>query len=162
MTRKRLDTELQNAFFGKIPKGNGVKDMYTNFLTSLLCFESFKKSGVVVTLVLFIDFQWNRTFLFALVCLIGVFGQGMVGEGGWGWKGKKDFHLALSATITQEGQLSYIQTLSSDFVINSYGESWDSSCEKSWVPVQNQWIPVKKKWVRNWKFLGLYVTRQLI
>ena len=22
----------------------------------------------------------------------------------------------------------------SDFVTNSYGESWDSSCEKSWVP----------------------------
>ena len=24
----------------------------------------------------------------------------------------------------------------SDFVTNSYGESWDSSCEKSWVPVR--------------------------
>ena len=24
-----------------------------------------------------------------------------------------------------------------DFVTNSYGESWDSSCERSWVPVQN-------------------------
>ena len=24
----------------------------------------------------------------------------------------------------------------SDFVTNSYGESWDSSCEKSWVPVK--------------------------
>ena len=42
-----------------------------------------------------------------------------------------------------------------DFVTNSYGESWDSSCEKSWVLVQNQWI-------LNWKCLGLYVTRQLI
>ena len=41
------------------------------------------------------------------------------------------FHLALSATIIQEDQLSYIQTLSSDFVINSYGASWDSSCEQS-------------------------------
>ena len=40
-------------------------------------------------------------------------------------------HLALSATIIQEDQLSYIQTLSSDFVINSYGASWDSSCEQS-------------------------------
>ena len=29
------------------------------------------------------------------------------------------------------------------FVINSYGESWDSSCEKLWVKVQNQWVPVK-------------------
>ena len=25
----------------------------------------------------------------------------------------------------------------SDFVTNSHGESWDSSCERSWVPVQN-------------------------
>ena len=57
MTRKRLDTELQNAFFGKIPKDNWVKDMRTNFLNSLLRFESFMKSGVIVTLVLFIDFQ---------------------------------------------------------------------------------------------------------
>ena len=40
-------------------------------------------------------------------------------------------HLALSATIIQEDQLSYIQTLSSDFVIKSYGASWDSSCEQS-------------------------------
>jgi len=36
------------------------------------------------------------------------------------------------------------------------------TCDKSWVPVQNQWVPVKKKWVQNWKCLGLYVTRQLI
>ena len=34
--------------------------------------------------------------------------------------------------------------LGSDFATNSYGESRDSSCEKSRVPVQNQWIPVKK------------------
>ena len=27
---------------------------------------------------------------------------------------------------------------------NSYGESRDSSCEKLWVPVQNQWAPVQK------------------
>ena len=50
----------------------------------------------------------------------------------------------------------------SDFVTDSYGESWDSSCETSRVPVQNQWVPVKKKRVRNWKCLGLYVTRQLM
>ena len=43
----------------------------------------------------------------------------------------------------------------SDFVTNSYGESLDSSCKKSWVPVQNQWVPVKKKGVVNWKCLGL-------
>ena len=33
----------------------------------------------------------------------------------------------------------------SDFVTNTYGESWDSSCETSGVPVQNQWFPVQKK-----------------
>ena len=33
-------------------------------------------------------------------------------------------------------------TLRSDFATNSYGESYDSSCEKSWVPVHNQWVPV--------------------
>ena len=27
-----------------------------------------------------------------------------------------------------------------DFVTNSYGESWDSSCERSLVPIQNQWV----------------------
>ena len=27
----------------------------------------------------------------------------------------------------------------SDFVTNSYGECWDSSCERSGVPVQNDW-----------------------
>ena len=65
-------------------------------------------------------------FCFDLVCLI-VF----LGRGGGGGRGKRGFYLALSATIIQEDQLSYIQTLSSDFVINSDGESWDSSCEKS-------------------------------
>ena len=64
-------------------------------------------------------------FCFDLVCLIVFF------WGGGGGRGKRGFYLALSATIIQEDQLSYIQTLSSDFVINSYGESWDSSCEKS-------------------------------
>ena len=33
----------------------------------------------------------------------------------------------------------------SDFVTNSYGESWDSSCWKSWVPLQNHWVPVQNK-----------------
>ena len=32
----------------------------------------------------------------------------------------------------------------SDFVTDSYGDSWDSSWQIS-VPGQNQWIPVKKK-----------------
>ena len=69
-------------------------------------------------------------FCFDLVCLIVFLGGGGGGDGG-GLKGKRGFYLALSATIIQEDQLSCIQTLSSDFVINSYGESWDSSCEKS-------------------------------
>ena len=38
-----------------------------------------------------------------------------------------------------------------------YGESWDSSCEKSWVPGQNRWVPIQKH-----ESLGLYVTTQLI
>ena len=44
--------------------------------------------------------------------------------------------------------------MTSDFVTNSYGESWDLSCEKSWVPVQNQWVlqfSLKKKHVQIWK-----------
>ena len=47
--------------------------------------------------------------------------------------------------------------LASDFVTNtcSYGESWDSSREKSWVPVHNQGV-------LSWKCLGLCVTRQLL
>ena len=40
----------------------------------------------------------------------------------------------------------------SDFGIKSYGESLDSSCEKSRVPVQKD----------KESSLGLYVTRQLI
>ena len=27
-----------------------------------------------------------------------------------------------------------------DFVTKSYGESWDSSCEKSWVPVKKKTV----------------------
>ena len=41
----------------------------------------------------------------------------------------------------------------SDFVTTSYGESWDSSSEKSRVPPQKETGPT---------FSGLYVTRQLI
>ena len=49
-------------------------------------------------------------------------------------------------------------------VTNSYGESWVSSWEKYWVPVQKQWVPDKKKKLQapDWKCLGLCVTRQLI
>ena len=34
----------------------------------------------------------------------------------------------------------------SDFVTDSYGKSWDSSCERSWVPEQEQQlqVPVQK------------------
>ena len=41
--------------------------------------------------------------------------------------------------------LHQMMVLTSDFATSSYGESWDSSCEKSWVSVQNHWVPVKKK-----------------
>ena len=44
--------------------------------------------------------------------------------------------------------------LVSDFVSNSYGESWDSSCEKLWVPVRNQWVSGKKKRSPKLKMLG--------
>ena len=48
------------------------------------------------------------------------------------------------------GRSSLINTMddivmNSDFVTNSYGESYDSSCENSWVPVNNQWIPLQSK-----------------
>ena len=39
-------------------------------------------------------------------------------------------------------------------VTNSYGESRDSSCEKSWVPVQNQWVPVQNPMSPKLKILG--------
>ena len=66
-------------------------------------------------------------------------------------------HLALlinnehSLTLPQVSMVVLLYC--SDFVTNSYGEL---SCEKSRVPVK------KKKWVWNWKYLGVYVTRQLI
>ena len=37
----------------------------------------------------------------------------------------------------------------SDFVTNSYGESLDSSCGKSWVPVQIQWGPENESKIEN-------------
>ena len=48
------------------------------------------------------------------------------------------------------GRSSLINTMddivmNSDFVTNSYGESYDSSCENSRVPVNNQWIPLQSK-----------------
>ena len=49
-----------------------------------------------------------------------------------------------------------------DFVTNSYVESRDSSCEKSWVPLQANESQFKKQQVLNWNCLGLYVTRLLI
>ena len=42
----------------------------------------------------------------------------------------------------------------SDFVRNSYGESWDSSCEKTRVPVQNYWDSVQKSTSSKLKKLG--------
>ena len=59
--------------------------------------------------------------------------------------------------------LTLLKVATSDFVTNSCGETWDSSCEKSWVPVHNQWVPVKKKvLVLDGKCLGLSVSRQSI
>ena len=48
--------------------------------------------------------------------------------------------------------------------LNSYGESWDSSCVKLWVPVQNHWFPVQKTTSPKLKMLGplKYVIRQII
>ena len=42
----------------------------------------------------------------------------------------------------------------SNFGTNSYGESWDSSCEKSCVPGHNQWVPVQKTGSPKLKILG--------
>ena len=44
--------------------------------------------------------------------------------------------------------------MNSDFVRNSHGESWESSCEKTWVPDQNHWDSVKKKTSSKLKKLG--------
>ena len=47
----------------------------------------------------------------------------------------------------------------SGFVTNSYGESWDSSCENSWVPVHNQWVPVQKTMRPKLRMLGLFCNQ---
>ena len=44
-----------------------------------------------------------------------------------------------------EGLVPGYKYIISDFVTNSYGESRDSSCEKSWVQVHNQWVPAQMK-----------------
>ena len=61
------------------------------------------------------------------------------------------------------GKVGDVNIYSVILVTNSYGESWDSSCEKYWVPVQKHWVPnIKIIQVCNWKCFGLCVTRQLI
>ena len=61
------------------------------------------------------------------------------------------------------GKVGDVNIYSVVLATNSYGESWDSSCEKYWGPVQKHWIPDKKNIEAcNWKCLGLCVTRQLI
>ena len=45
------------------------------------------------------------------------------------------------------GKVGDVNIYSVILVTNSYGESWDSSCEKYWVPVQKQWVPDKKKYI---------------
>ena len=49
---------------------------------------------------------------------------------------------------------------SSDFVTNSYGESWDSFCEKSWVQVHESQF--KKTRSSVWVFIAVCVTGQFI
>ena len=68
-----------------------------------------------------------------------------------------------SAVLLFNGKVGDVNTYSVILAANSYGESWDSSCEKYWVPVQKHWVPdIKNTQVCNWKCLGLCVTRQLI
>ena len=67
-----------------------------------------------------------------------------------------------SAVLLFNGKVGDVNTYSVILVTNSYGESWDSSCEKYWVPVQKHRVPGKKKKVCDWKCVGLCVTRQLI
>ena len=68
-----------------------------------------------------------------------------------------------SAVLLFNGKVGDVNTYSVILVTNSYGESWDSSCEQYWVPVQKHSVPDKKNiQVCNWKCLGLCVTRQLI
>ena len=57
-----------------------------------------------------------------------------------------------ACTTIVQPELIYVSTIySSDFVTNSYGESWDSSCEKSRVPVQKQWVPKLKMLAQAFK-----------
>ena len=39
-----------------------------------------------------------------------------------------------------------MMVLTSDFATNSYGESWDSSGEKSWVPVKKNESEIENVW----------------
>ena len=42
---------------------------------------------------------------------------------------------------------NWMWDLSSDFVTNGYGVSWDSSCEKPWVPVKKKSLKLKMLWL---------------
>ena len=63
-------------------------------------------------------------------------------------------HYYLSAVSLRKlrrkpGFPSHTCTCTSDFVTKSYGGSWDSSCEKLWVPVLNQWeneLKIENAW----------------
>ena len=60
------------------------------------------------------------------------------------------------------GFIYYKLQLHSDFVTNSYGESWDSSCEQIMSPSPEPWSPSSENnKVLNIKCVGLYVTRQI-
>ena len=55
------------------------------------------------------------------------------------------FPLVIILLILISFSLDY-ELINSDFVTNSYGESWDSVCEKSWVPV---WLWTGTQFVKN-------------
>ena len=40
-----------------------------------------------------------------------------------------------------------------------YGKSWDSSCEKSWVQVQNDWVLVQKDNEQQTENVWAFITQ---
>ena len=50
---------------------------------------------------------------------------------------RNDFTLSFRNHSSRCSSFCSVIARPSDFVTNSYGQSWDSSCEKSWVPVKH-------------------------
>ena len=69
----------------------------------------------------------------------------------------------MAAARTESTMYGFIYyKLHSDFVTNSYGESWDSSCEQIMSPTPEPWSPSSENnKVLNIKYLGPYVTKQI-